>query len=323
MSDEVGIGLLGCGTVGSGVVKLLTDEGSPLWERLGKKLVLRKVADLDLEKLRRLPLDPSVISTDAKDVLENPDIDIVIELIGGIEPACSFLLQALDNNKHIVTANKALLAEAGGPIFKKAAEKKRHVGFEASVAGGIPIIKALSEGLIANRIERVAGIINGTANYILTEMTERGLDFETVLRAAQEAGYAEADPAFDVDGVDTAHKIAILVSLCYGVRVPFAEIYTEGIRRITPMDIAFADRFGYRLKLLAIARETGSGIEARVHPTMLPKEHLLTQVGGGHECDLSLGRCCWRCDVLWGGGREFADGVCCGQRCGHDCSTPQ
>lgn len=280
MADEVGIGLLGCGTVGQGVVKLLADQQSPLWERLGKRLILRKVVDIDLKKLKALPMDECVRSQDPRDILENPEIDIVIELIGGIEPACGFLLQALENNKHIVTANKALLAKVGGLIFKKAAEKRRHVGFEASVAGGIPIIKAITEGFIANRISRVAGIINGTANYILSEMTEKGMDFEAVLKKAQEIGYAEADPSFDVDGVDSAHKLAIMVTLCYGVQVPFEKIFTEGIRHITPIDIEFADRLGYRLKLLAIARDTECGIEARVHPTMIPKEHLLTEVRG-------------------------------------------
>lgn len=280
MADEVGIGLLGCGTVGQGVVKLLTDSGSPLWERLGKRLVLRKVLDLDLDKLRQLPLDPSALTTDPKEIFDNPDIDIVIELIGGIEPACGFILQALENNKHVVTANKALLAEAGGPIFKKAAEKNRHIGFEASVAGGIPILKAISEGFIANRIERVYGIVNGTCNYILSKMSEEKRPFDEVLKEAQEAGFAEADPSLDVDGIDAGHKLSILLTLCYGVQVPFKELYVEGIRQVTQLDLEFAERLGYSLKHLAIAREKSDGIEARVHLTLIPKDHLLTPVRG-------------------------------------------
>ncbi len=280
MSEAIGIGLLGCGTVGQGVVKLLGDDNSPMWDRLGRRMEVRKVLVRALDKDRGLPLPASVYTKDPRDVIDNPDIDIVIEVMGGIEPAGGLLLQALENGKHIVTANKALLAEAGAPIFKKAAEKNRHVGFEASVAGGIPIIKAIQEGFIANRIEGIAGIINGTANYILSEMSEKGLDFNVVLQQAQEAGYAEADPSFDIDGVDAAHKLAIIITLCYGVQVPFDQIYAEGIRYVTSMDIEFAERLGYRLKLLAIASDTGKGIEARVHPTMLPLDHLLTQVSG-------------------------------------------
>ena len=282
MSDakkEVGIGLLGCGTVGQGVVQLLT-ESAPLESRLDKKLVLRKILVRDLKKMRGAGVDPQWLTTDPREIIDNPDIDIVIEVMGGLEPACGLLLQALENGKHIVTANKALLAEAGGPIFAKAAEMKRHVGFEASVAGGIPIIKALSEGLIANRIERVYGIINGTANYILSRMTEEGLSFDDVLNQAQAAGYAEVDPAFDIDGIDAAHKLAILITLCYGVQVPFGDIYKEGIRRVSAIDIEFANKLGYRLKLLAIAQETSEGIDARVHPTMIPERHLLSGVEG-------------------------------------------
>ncbi len=278
--QSIEVALLGCGVVGQGVVKLLSDESSPLWERLGKKLVIKKVLVRDLKQSRDVTLAEGVLTTDPREILEDDAIKIVIEVMGGIEPAGALLLQALNNGKHIVTANKALLAEAGGPIFEMAAEKKRHVGFEASVAGGIPILKGLSEGLIANRIERVSGIINGTANYILSEMTEHGLEFADVLKAAQEAGYAEADPTFDIDGIDAAHKLAILITLCYGCQVPFKEIYTEGIRNISSLDIDFADSLGYSIKLLAIAQETKQGVEARVHPTMLPHGHLLTQVHG-------------------------------------------
>lgn len=289
MPDEVGIGLLGCGTVGQGVVQLLTDEGSPLDTRLGKRLVIRKILVRDLKKGRAAPVDASLLTTDPREIIDNPDVDIVIELIGGLEPANGLILQAMENGKHVVTANKALLAEAGGPIFQKAAELKRHIGFEASVAGGIPIIKAITEGLIANRVEKVYGIINGTANYILSEMTEAGQPFDVVLEKAQAAGYAEADPSFDIDGIDAAHKLAILINLCYGVQVPFKEIYTEGIRRVSDLDIEFATKLGYRLKLLAIARETGDGVEARVHPTMVPAAHLLADVRGAMNAIYLIG----------------------------------
>lgn len=280
MSEEVGIGLLGCGTVGQGVVQLLQDPASPLEGRVGKKLVIRKILVRDLKKGRAAHVSTELLTKDPREVIENPDVAIVLELMGGIEPACGLILQALENGKHVVTANKALLAEAGGPIFQKAAEKKRHIGFEASVAGGIPIIKAVTEGLIANRIESVYGIINGTSNYILSKMTDEGLSFELALAQAQAEGYAEADPTFDLEGIDAAHKLAILISLSYGVQVPFAEIYREGISKVTAQDIEFAAKLGYRLKPLAIACEDQGKIEARVHPTLIPEQHLLAEVDG-------------------------------------------
>lgn len=280
MSHSISIGLLGCGTVGQGVLQLLQENDSPLLQRLGHRLEVRKILVRDVGKVRGIELPAHLLTTDPRDVINDPEIKIVIELMGGIEPAGGLLLQALDNGKHIVTANKALLAEAGGPIFAKAAEMKRHVGFEASVAGGIPILKAISEGFIANRIEKTYGIINGTSNYILSEMTEKGASFDDVLKQAQEAGYAEADPTLDIDGTDAAHKLAILVALCHGVQVPFGDIYTEGIQHITAQDIAFAKKLGYCVKLLAVSRDTSEGVEARVHPTLIPDQHLLAKVQG-------------------------------------------
>ena len=270
MSESVNIGLLGCGTVGQGVVRLLTDKDSPLGRRLGKKLKLRKILVRDLKKQRGDHIPSELLTKDPREIIDDPEIDIVVELLGGIEPAGGLLLQALENGKHIVTANKALLAEGGAPIFAKAAEKDRHVGFEASVAGGIPILKAISEGFVANRIQKVVGIINGTANYVLSEMAEKEADFESVLKEAQAAVYAEADPTLDVNGKDAAHKLAILVALCYGVEVPFKEIFTEGIEQVTSLDLQFAERLGYCLKLLAIAEENSQGIDRNAVMTLVP-----------------------------------------------------
>jgi len=277
---EIGVGIIGIGTVGAGVVQVLQENGPEIERRLGARLRLVRVADKDIETDRGVALDRSLLTTDVADVVENPDIHIVAELVGGYEPAKTFLLRAIENGKHVVTANKALLAVHGEEIFAAARAKGVDVGFEASVGGGIPILRAVREGMAANRVRTVFGILNGTTNYILTEMKEKGEAFERVLREAQRLGYAEADPTFDVEGVDAAHKITILATMAFGCRVPFSEVFTEGIRRITPQDIEYASDFGYDIKLLAVAKQDGKRVDVRVHPTMIPSSHLLADVRG-------------------------------------------
>jgi len=277
---EIGVGIIGIGTVGAGVVQVLRENAGEIERRLGSRLRLVRVADKDIETDRGVPMDRSVLTTDVADVVENPEIQIVVELIGGYEPAKGFLLRAIANGKHVVTANKALLAVHGDEIFAAARAHGVDVGFEASVGGGIPILRAVREGMAANRIRSVFGILNGTTNYILTEMKERGEAFERVLREAQKLGYAEADPTFDVEGVDAAHKLSILATMAFGCRVPFASVFTEGISRITPQDIEYAEDFGYDVKLLGIAKRDGKRVEVRVHPTMIPSNHLLADVRG-------------------------------------------
>ena len=275
---EISLGLIGFGTIGTGVVKLLQDNDELIKERLGAKLVLKNIADLDIETPRDVSIDRAILTTDARSILANPGIDIVIELMGGYEPARSFILEAMRNKKHVVTANKALLATYGNEIFKAAEEERVNIGFEASVGGAIPIIKTLKESLVANRIESVLGIMNGTANFILTKMTDEGKAFDVVLREAQSLGFAEANPAYDIEGVDTAHKLAITLSLAYGKKVDLDDIYREGISQISQQDIDFAKELGYRIKLLAIARENKGVVEARIHPAMIPLDHLLASV---------------------------------------------
>ncbi len=280
MTSRVGIGVLGFGTVGSGVVKLLLRNSEVLGRRIGLPLELIKVADVDMRRDRGVALAPGVLTADAADVLAHPDIHIVVETIGGIEPAKRFILDAMARGKHVVTANKALLAACGEELFAAAAARNVDFEFEGAVGGGIPIIRALKEGLSGNRIESIYGIINGTSNFILTKMTDERKAFADVLAEAQRAGYAEADPTSDVEGHDSANKLAILVSLAFGTPVTLKEIYTEGIAAVTPLDIEFAREFGYRIKLLAIAKSQYDAIEARVHPTMIPEDNLLAQVGG-------------------------------------------
>jgi homoserine dehydrogenase len=277
---EIRAGLLGFGTIGTGVVKVIQQNGSLMAERLGAKLILTRVADLDITTDRGVSLPEGVLTTDAQQVVANPEIDVVIELIGGYEPARTFVLQAIENGKHIVTANKALLAVHGDEIFAAAEKAGVEVMFEAAVAGGIPIISSIKENLCANNFLSVFGILNGTCNYILTRMTQEGAEFSDVLADAQAKGYAEADPTFDVEGVDTAHKLALLIGLCFGTRVDFESIYTEGIGRISPLDIKYAEQFGYKLKLLAISKMDNGEIEARVHPTMIPLHYPLADVDG-------------------------------------------
>jgi homoserine dehydrogenase len=277
---EIKVGLIGFGTVGSGVVGILQKNSGLIEKRMGAKLVLKRIADIDLETDRGVKLKPGILTCRAEEVFKDPEIDIVMELIGGIEPARAFVLKAIRNRKHIVTANKALLALHGEKIFREAQRFGVDVNFEASVGGGIPLIRSIKEGLVANRIHSIFGILNGTSNYILSKMTDEGRDFKEVLKEAQEKGYAEADPTYDIDGIDAAHKLAILVRLAFGTSLQFDEIFIGGISEITPLDIQFGREFGYRIKLLAIAKMEKGKIEARVHPTMIPEGHLLSTVEG-------------------------------------------
>ncbi|HOW97383.1 MAG TPA: homoserine dehydrogenase [Kiritimatiellia bacterium] len=277
---EIGIGLLGFGTVGAGVVEGLQQNGKLLEERLDLRLALRRLADLDLDSDRGVKADRALMTRDAGEAIRDPNVDIVVELIGGVTKAKEFIRQALELGKPVVTANKALLAEAGAELHRLAAEKKTALYFEASVGGGIPIIKAVREGLVANRITSVYGILNGTCNYILTRMEEEKLPFEQVLKAAQQAGYAEAEPSLDVDGHDTAHKAVVLASLAHGFPVPMSAVHVEGIRNISAGDISYAAEMGYRIKLLAVIKQGGNGVEARVHPTLVPHAHPLAAVSG-------------------------------------------
>jgi len=277
---EINIGLLGCGTVGTGVAKILLENRNLISSRVGAALNLRRVADIDLDTDRGIQFDEGVLIDDAYQVVDDPEIDIILEMIGGEGIAKELILKAIDNRKPIVTANKALLAGQGNEIFKAAAAKGVDLAFEASVGGCMPIIKSLRESLVANHIKSMAGILNGTCNYILSKSTEEGSSFEEALLEAQKKGYAEADPTFDIEGIDTAHKLAILTSLAYGMQINFNDIYIEGISKITPLDIEFAKEFGYRIKLLAISKDMGSTIEARVHPTMIPFDNPLAVVSG-------------------------------------------
>lgn len=274
------VGMIGFGTIGAGVAKILADNGEIIRQRLGAGVELVKVADLDITTDRGVKLAPDVLTTSADEVINHPDIDVVIELIGGYEPARKFLLQAIDQGKHVVTANKALLAKHGDEIFSAAAEKGLSIGFEASIGGAIPIIRSIREAFVANRIQSIEGIMNGTANYILSKMSDENCDFDTALKEAQEKGFAEADPTFDIEGIDSAHKIAVLTRLAYGTPVPFDDITVSGISGITSDDIECAREFGYRIKLLAISKYDGQAIDIRVHPAMIPIAHPMANVNG-------------------------------------------
>ncbi len=277
---RINIGLLGCGTVGTGVAKLLIENKDLLTARVGADLNLKWVADIDIETDRGIQFPEGVLTTDAQKLLTDPDIDMVIEMIGGDGIAKDFMLQAINNGKHIVTANKALLAAHGNELFAAAARNGVDLAFEASVGGCMPIIKSVRESLVANHIKSMTGILNGTCNYILSKIEDEGISFQEALAEAQRQGYAEADPTLDVEGTDTAHKIAILAALAYGMEINLKDVYTEGISRITPLDIEFAGQFGYRIKLLAISKFQNQRAEARVHPTMMPFKNLLTSIKG-------------------------------------------
>ncbi len=277
---EINIGMLGCGTVGTGVAKLLLEQRDLIASRLGAVLNLRRVADLDVARDRGIRFPDGMLIADARRVVEEPGLDIIIEMIGGEGIAKELILKAIANGRHVVTANKALIATHGNEIFRSAAEKKVDLYFEASVGGCMPIIKTLRESLVGNRIAAMTGILNGTCNYILSKITDEGSTFADALAVAQRQGYAEADPTLDVEGFDTAHKIAILSALAYGTPINLKDVYIEGISHITPMDIEFAGQFGYRIKLLAISKRRDDAVEARVHPTMIPFGNLLSNVNG-------------------------------------------
>jgi len=277
---QINVGLIGFGTVGVGVVKILQHNSGLIEKRMGTKIVLKRIADIDLKTDRGVKLRPGLLTKNAEDVIGDPEIDIVMELIGGIEPAKTFIRKAIQNGKHIVTANKALLALHGDEIVGLAQRHRVDINFEASVGGGIPLIRSIKEGLVANRIHSIFGILNGTSNYILSKMTDEGGDFKEVLKEAQRKGYAEADPTYDIEGIDAAHKLTILIRLAFGTPFQFKEVFIGGISGITPLDIQFSREFGYRIKLLAIAKLDGGKMEARVHPTMIPEHHLLATVHG-------------------------------------------
>jgi homoserine dehydrogenase len=276
---EIRVGIIGFGTVGQGLGNALLAQNKRLIQKTGAAFTLASVADIALTNLPDEFKDVT-LTKDAGDIFKDPSIDIVVELIGGMEPAKSFILEAINNGKHVVTANKALLSVHGKEIFEAAVKNNVEIGFEASVGGGIPVIKALKEGLVANRINYIKGIMNGTANFILSQMTDKGTPFPEVLKEAQELGFAEADPTYDVEGIDTAHKLAILMTIAYGLHVHLDDISVEGISSIEPIDIEFAKQFGYRIKLLAISRNHGDSVEARVHPTMVPEDHMLATING-------------------------------------------
>ncbi|MFA5920539.1 MAG: homoserine dehydrogenase [Methylococcaceae bacterium] len=276
----VKVGVLGLGTVGGGTVNVLKRNAAEIARRAGREIIITRASAKDLDKERICDTQGIILTTDPMDIINDPEIDIVLELIGGAGPVKEMVLKAIENGKHVVTANKSLIALHGNEIFAKASEKGVIVAFEAAVAGGIPIIKAIREGLSGNQIQWLAGIINGTGNFILTEMRDKGRDFDDVLAEAQALGYAEADPTFDVEGIDAGHKLTILASIAFGIPLQFDKVYTEGITQITRLDVEYAEQLGYRIKHLGIARKTPEGIELRVHPTLIPERRLIANVNG-------------------------------------------
>src|SRR5215468_5521612 len=292
MKRQINVGIIGLGTVGTGALRILQNNADLIRHRVGVPVEVKKIAVRDLRRDRGMSVPSSLLTTDASKVVQDPDTDIVVELIGGYQPAKDLILSAIAHRKHVVTANKALLAAHGAEIRAAARRAGVTVGFEASVAGGIPVIKALKEALAANRILSIYGIINGTSNYILTKMTDENRSFTDVLAEAQKAGYAEADPTFDVGGIDTAHKLTILVHLAFGAHIGLNEIFTEGITSISPLDIDFGRTLGYKVKLLAIAKMHDGKVEARVHPTMVPDEYPVAKVGGVYNAIQIVGDAC-------------------------------
>ncbi|HUU43951.1 MAG TPA: homoserine dehydrogenase, partial [Planctomycetota bacterium] len=286
---EVGVGLVGLGTVGTGVARILLEQGEALAERTGVRLQLRRIVDVDTTRSRDITLPEGMLTDDLDALLEDKAITCAAELVGGVGVAREIIERMIDAGKSVVTANKALLAEAGSSILARAAEKGVSVAFEASVCGGVPILLAVRDGLVANRLESVVGIVNGTANFILTRMKRDGLSYTDALRLAQEKGYAEADPTLDVEGGDSAHKLAILAQLGFGIDFDFAEIRTEGITRIEVQDIQYAGEMGYEVKLLAIGRRTDGEFELRVHPALIPSTHPLAHVDGPMNAVLVTG----------------------------------
>ncbi len=287
--NPVKVGVLGLGTVGCGSVNVLTRNAEEIARRAGRQIEISMAAVRDLDRPRICETEGIRLTTDPFEVANDPDIDIVLELMGGTEFAREVVVQALSQGKHVVTANKALIATHGNELFGLAQEKGVMVAFEAAVAGGIPIIKAIREGLAANQIQWLAGIINGTGNFILTEMRDKGRAFEDVLKEAQELGYAEADPTFDVEGIDAAHKLTILASIAFGIPLQFEKAMTEGITKITAEDVSYAEELGYRIKHLGVARKTEAGVELRVHPTLIPERQLIANVDGVMNAVLVMG----------------------------------
>jgi homoserine dehydrogenase len=276
----INVGLLGIGTVGGGTFTVLARNQEEISRRAGCAITMRMVADKDLERALTIVAGRAQVTADAREVVDHPEIDIVVELIGGTTLSKELILRAIANGKHVVTANKALLAQHGNEIFAAAQNKDVMVAFEAAVGGGIPIIKSLREGLTANRIEWIAGIINGTSNFILSEMRDKGSSFDAVLKEAQRLGYAEADPTFDIEGIDAAHKLTIMAAISFGIPMRFSSVQVEGISRLTQEDIRYAGELGYRIKLLGIAKRKPGGIELRVHPTLIPERRLIANVEG-------------------------------------------
>jgi len=287
--QPVKIGILGLGTVGCGTVTVLSRNREEIARRAGREIKIIQASARDLKKPRPCATDGIQLVADAREIVRNPEVEVVVELIGGYEPARALVLEAIEHGKHVVTANKALIAVHGNEIFAAAQKQGVMVAFEAAVAGGIPIIKTIREGLTANRIEWLAGIINGTSNFILSEMRDKGADFADVLKEAQRLGYAETDPTFDVEGVDAAHKLTILAAIAFGIPLQFDKAYVEGISRISRLDVRYAEELGYRLKLLGIARRTDGAVELRVHPTLIPERRLIANVDGAMNAVLVKG----------------------------------
>jgi homoserine dehydrogenase len=277
---KINIGIIGLGNIGTGAVKILGSRKSLLAQKIETEIVIKKICDKDLARKRDIAIDKALLTNDAYEIINDPAIDIVVELIGGINPAKEFILAALKKGKHVVTANKALLAEHGNELFREAAERGKNIYFEASVGAGIPIIKAIKEGLVANKFNSIFGIVNGTSNYVLTQMSKENCSFDNAINAAKLKGFAEKDPTLDIQGIDSAHKLVLLTYLGFGRIVSLKDIFIEGITQISASDIAYAKELGYTIKLLAIAKKEIDELEVRVHPTLLPSEHLLASVDG-------------------------------------------
>ena len=280
MIRKISVGIIGFGTIGSGVVKILQDNSDIIKKRLGVIVEVTKIADLDITTDRGIKVNPKILTTDAQEVINHPEVNVIVELIGGYEPARSLILQAINAGKHVVTANKALLAKHGSEIFSIGEDQQVSIGFEAAVGGAIPIIRAIRESFVANKIYSIEGIVNGTANYILSKMSDEHCSFDLALKEAQEKGFAEADPTFDIEGIDSAHKIAILSQLAYGTSVKFEDITIQGISSVTIHDIECAREFGYRVKLLAISKFDGDFVDIRIHPAMIPQSNPMANVNG-------------------------------------------
>jgi len=277
---KINVGLIGFGNVGTGLVKILQEKKKFLSDKIGLEIVLRKICDQDIQSKREIKIDKNLLTTDVKQLLNDPQIDIIVELIGGIHPAKEYIIQALKNGKHIVTANKALLAEMGKELFTYAKDQHKNIYFEASVGAGIPIIKAVREGLVANRFLRILGIVNGTSNFVLSQMSEKNCSFNEALKEAKIKGFAERNPALDIEGIDSAHKLILLSYLCFGRLINLEDVFIEGISQISLADVNYAKELGFEIKLLAIAKKENDTLELRVHPTFIPRAHLLSLVKG-------------------------------------------